>query len=379
MNKKKHYIFINQVTGPLFIDILNAFVEKNYSVTLYTGKIEKTYAELDPNVHVRKLVSYKRDKILYRLTTWVLFFLQAMILLPFDSKKNSKLFLVSNPPLAPFLGLFSRKQFDVLIYDIYPDILKSNKILSESNWIYKLFRRLNIYTYSKAEFIFTIGEGMKEILSKYSDKGKIEVVPCWTDTSFIKPIPRSENWFLKKHGWGEKIIILYSGNMGATHDFETILKVAKQLWERQNYKFHFVFIGDGVQTESLKNYARDHQLQNVTFLPFQEKDTLPYSLSCADFGLVTQGVGAESLSVPSKTFYQLAAGNAILAVTGKDSELAHIVNDYNSGAVFEPGEYDRLSNFLEKINPVSISQLKENARNASDYFSKKNAYKFLKD
>ena len=57
----KRIIFINQVTGPLLIDMINVFVEKKYEVILYTGKIERTTRDLDIRVKVRKLCLYRKN------------------------------------------------------------------------------------------------------------------------------------------------------------------------------------------------------------------------------------------------------------------------------------------------------------------------------
>ena len=38
-----------------------------------------------------------------------------------------------------------------------------------------------------------------------------------------------ENWFVKKHGLMDKKVIVYSGNMGHTHDLMTLMQTAKEL------------------------------------------------------------------------------------------------------------------------------------------------------
>ena len=57
----KRIVFINQVAGPLLIDMINVFVEKKYEVILYTGKIEKTTRDLDARVKIRKLCLYRKN------------------------------------------------------------------------------------------------------------------------------------------------------------------------------------------------------------------------------------------------------------------------------------------------------------------------------
>ena len=70
---------------------------------------------------------------------------------------------------------------------------------------------------------------MKENLEKKVKSKEIKVVYPWTDTSFIKPICKNENWFLAQNKLIDKRVVLYSGNMGITHDLITVLKVAKKL------------------------------------------------------------------------------------------------------------------------------------------------------
>ncbi|KKL81786.1 hypothetical protein LCGC14_1991270, partial [marine sediment metagenome] len=54
--------------------------------------------------------------------------------------------------------------------------------------------------------------------------------------------------------------------------------------------------------------VRRKALPNVTLLPFQPFDVLPLSLASADCVITCLDEGYEGLSVPSKTYYALAAG-----------------------------------------------------------------------
>ena len=75
----------------------------------------------------------------------------------------------------------------------------------------------------------------------------------------------------------------------------------------------------------------DKKLKNVLLLPYQKKEILPFSLGAADIGIVTLSEGAENISVPSKTYYTLAAGSAIIALASLESELALLIEKYNCG------------------------------------------------
>ncbi|MBI9070769.1 MAG: glycosyltransferase family 4 protein [Melioribacteraceae bacterium] len=345
MNK---YIFINQVTGPLFIDILNVFSRKGEDVALYTGEVEKASKELHENVKVSYFTKYRRNNAVLRILTWLLFpfltFIKLLLL-----KKDYKLFLVTNSPFTPFLGSIFYKMFKikfyVLVYDIYPDALVNFNYISKESFIYKIWARINKRVFTEAEKVFTISDCMADIIKSYYNKhDNLRVIHNWVDTDFIKPIKKEDNWFAKKYNQVDKLTVIYSGNMGATHDLESLIEAAKIL--KNESGINFLIIGDGVKKEKIEKMVIEYELNNVILLPFQPAEVIPFSMACGDIGVVTLGTGAEGLSVPSKTYYMMAAGNAILAIASKDSELAKICNKYQIGKVIESGNSEQISKFL---------------------------------
>lgn len=370
----REIILINQVTGPLFVDIANAYA-KHCRVILFTGEISEASIDLSSNITVKKGITYKRIGAKNRIFTWMVFFIQSFWLL-LTCQKKKEVLLVSNPPINMFLGILLNWRgivYNLLVYDVYPDAIVEMGYLEESNLIIKLWRSLNALSYKHCHRLITISESMKQLISKSVFLDKIEVVYPWVDTTFVRPIPKSENWFVEMHGLTGKTVILYSGNLGGTHDFETLLDTAHEL--RNHPKFHFVIIGDGVKAAGLKLKANELALKNVSFLPFQEKEVLPFSIASADFGVVTLGAGAEGLSVPSKTYYQLAAGNAILAISQKGSELERIINSYKCGVLIRPGQSIKLAELLLNLSFDELIGMQKNARKASLHFSSENATK----
>lgn len=375
---KKATLF-NQVTGPLFIDIANAYAKEFDNVVLITGSIEPTSAQLDASIKVVMKCKYKRNKGYLRIYTWLLFFGQSFFYLLFK-KSHGKLLFVSNPPLLPFLGsIFSARSkfdYDVLVYDVYPDALSNFGYINEGSSLYRFWDRTNEKVYRRATRVLTISNVMKQVVARTAQKDKVEVIYPWVDISFIKPIEKEGNWFVAKHNLLDKKVILYSGNMGITHDLMTVLKTAKDLSNSIN-NFHFLFIGDGAQKESLVKYKEDNKLNNVTFLPYQNPEVLPFSFASADFGIVSLGKGAEGLSVPSKTFYMLATGSAIISISKPDSEVSNLVQENNCGVSILPSDHERLLEFLTSFNDGDLKKYKQNSRNLSNSFTHKNAYKFL--
>ena len=375
----KKITLFNQVAGPLFIDIANVFAEEYDEVILVTGNIEPTYARLDNNIKVVKKVKYRRNRPYLRIITWLIFFVQSFLYV-LRNNKHGKILLVTNPPLLPFLGLFFSKKkmlhFSILVYDIYPDALLNFGYLKKSSPVYKLWCSLNEKSFKLSSEVVTISNVMKNILANSVDEDKIKVIYPWVDNSFIKPVNRNDNWFLKKNGLLNKKVILYSGNMGLTHDLMTVLKAAKDLQEITSY-FHFLFIGNGPQKQNLIKYQKINKLLNVSFLPYQDPEVLPFSFASADFGIVTLGTGAEGLSVPSKTFYLLSAGSAIIAISESGSEIEKLINDNDCGISIKPKDKESLIDFLLNSDEKDINRYKYNSRILSKKFTNNNAKQFL--
>ena len=376
----KKVILINQVAGPLFIDIANQYINEYNDVLLITGSVEETYSTLDSKIRVLYKRRYNRNRGIYRIYTWALFYLQCYFYLVFFATSGHKILLVTNPPLMPFLGsyLLRRKkvEYDILVYDIYPDALINFGYLKDTSLLYKVWDYLNVRSYKNATRIITISNVMRQLISRNIGLERIEVIYPWVDISFIKPLPKKDNWFIKKYKLSKKRVVLYSGNMGATHDLMTSLRAAKKL-VNTNPEFHFLYIGDGVQKKSMIDYKQSNNLSNVTFLPYQDPNVLPYSFTSADFGIVSLGTGAEGLSVPSKTFYFLASGTALLAITKKGSEIDLLVTDNDCGISIEPNNVDLLINVLLKTTLKDIAAYGNNSRALSENFTILNAEKFI--
>ena len=79
----KKVILINQVAGPLFIDIANQYINEYNDVLLITGSVEETYSTLDSKIRVLYKRRYNRNRGIYRIYTWALFYLQCYFYLFF--------------------------------------------------------------------------------------------------------------------------------------------------------------------------------------------------------------------------------------------------------------------------------------------------------
>lgn len=371
--QNKKIILINQSSHYLTIDIVNEFVKKYDHVIFIYGDLDESSRRIDSSVDKKKIISYNRKSIISRFFTWSVATIQIYFLL-IKYKKYEILFF-TNPPLSYLLSSFIKSDFSILVFDIYPDSLK-NFGIKETHFIYKWWVKQNKKIFSRSKAIFTLSKGMSSCLSQYVSEEKIHVVPIWSDMDCFRPIPRDQNVFLKKHKLEDKFIILYSGNIGFTHNVETIIELAKELSDYQD--IFFLIIGDGGKKTILQKRVLEYQLNNCLFLDWQPSNIVPYSLSCGYIGIVTINENTSLLSVPSKTFNLMATGTPLLCIAPQDSELNFLIKKCNNGVCYNKSQLNEMKNFVLELrnNPKQREKIQQNSLSALKDFTSQNAKLF---
>jgi glycosyltransferase involved in cell wall biosynthesis len=371
-------LFINQEAGPLLIDMANVFAEKGFDVSVFTGRVIKTSVDLDKRIKVRKLCVYRKNNNFLRVATWVLFFLQVLFCLVVFVDRRTRILFSTNPPFAPWLTLLLNNPSYAHVYDVYPDALLALRWVNKNSYTYKIFAFFNQKAFEKAKMVFTPSEGMKKMLLSATSEEKLRVIPWWADTDFVQPVPRTQNSFLLEHELEDQFIVMYSGNWGLTHNIEKLLEASLELVRNDNIKI--VLIGSGPKKQIVSSFVKRNNPKNLLVLPFQNERVLPFSLAAADIAVVLDSFSSldgegSTASIPSKTYYLMAAGAVIYAEADQSSELNQLIQRHEIGLCDSSRD---VSNFVEFIklcarNKELTRKLKKNSRDASVIYTRANA------
>lgn len=157
------------------------------------------------------------------------------------------------------------------------------------------------------------------------------------------------------------ISVLYCGNFGRMHDVDTLVGA---LAGGMPAGVQLAFRGNGAGFQVLGAAVRELGLGERVSLggSLPEAEWLT-AMAAADVALVTMKPGAEGIVMPSKTYSAMAAGQAILAVCPRESDLADTVLKHDCGWVVEPGDVAGLRAVLESL-PVRSREVLEKRRNA---------------
>lgn len=356
-------------TGQILTELADS-LSKYFQVTVvcaipcYSGKISEEYKKKrfhydkfkNINVIRVRVSEYEKGNKLSRIKH-ILSYLINCIFITLKIGRQNVVFTVSQPPiLGGLIGVWgkfiTRGKLIYHIMDFNPEQTiavgyTKNKLLL------KLMMILDKYACKKSDIVVTLGRDMQQTLEKRFEKSKIpfnDIISNWIDEKQIYPLPKDNPEILafKTHyNLKDKFIIMTSGNIGLYYDFENIIKIMAEY--NDNKDIAFVFVGDGVAKQNLIKYTKENILNNIIFIPYQEKSNLIYSLNAADVHIVTNAKGIKGVSVPSKIYGILATNIPIWGILEKGSEAWSIIEESNCGVLAEAGDYINIKKSLDYI------------------------------
>ena len=268
---------------------------------------------------------------------------------------------VTNPFFLPALAVWaargSRVRVVHLVFDLYPDALVFGGGWSWRHPAARFAARTTRLAIAGSAATVYLGERLRQYAeSRYGVAPRTAVIAVGTDTAVFRgcePKPRE----------GSQVRCLYSGHMGKLHDWQTLGEaMATDLPD----DLVIEIASDGPGARLLK-----HRLarlaarlpERVFFADTRGPAEWRSAMLAADVALVTMRPGAEKVVMPSKTYSAMAAGQAILAVCPRASDLADLISTHDCGWVIEPGDVAGLRQRLAVL-PTSAGEILRKRRNA---------------
>lgn len=388
---KKRILIIEQhfypevaATGQLLLDLCEDLVKVGYQVKVIAGNPTEIYQkeikvvrkENFKGIEIVRLRNTRLSKynMAGRIINYLTFHLSIFFHLIFTQSPDLVIVL-STPPFISVHGVFLKvfKNCKVIynVQDLFPELAVQLNKLKNKTFI-SVLKSLSRFIISRMDRVVVVGEYMEkkikeEITKDCKTEQHISTIHNWADGKKIKIIEDNNNYLKNEWGLEGKFIILYSGNIGYLHEFDTIINTAESLQKKGHHDILFVFVGEGIKKEYIKNEVNKKDLNNFLFFPYQPRENLTYSLGLADVSLVTLEKGFEGMVVPSKIYGILASGSPVIGIVGRDSEITDIISDAKCGKLVQIGDTLSLEDsIMEYYNNPGKS--KEEGRRGRKYF-----------
>ncbi|MGN0414029.1 MAG: glycosyltransferase family 4 protein [Agathobacter sp.] len=344
-------------------------------------KTQKFYEENINGINVLRIrvPEFNKTNKISRIRNIVAYFLGAMRA-TFKVGKIDYVFAISQPPiLGGLLGVWGKwikhAKFIYNIQDFNPEQILAVGY-SKNKFITDVMMLFDKFSCRRSNLIITVG---RDLVQTVAQRFKGEKVPKtvminnWIDEKEIYPLPNDHlkvNEFKKKYNLDGKFVIMYSGNIGLYYDLENVIKVIEKfkpgIKTADGREVVFSFVGSGSVLNQLVFYAKNNNMDNVIFIPYQDKKDLLYSLNAADVHLCISAKGIKGVSCPSKAYGIMAVGKPIIGVLEEGTEIRELIEQCNCGKCCDPEDYMKIANiiywYIENADNSEIRQMGVNGR-----------------
>lgn len=385
MRKKKDILFLCQYFYPEYVssatlpfDTASALSKAGFSIAAISG-YPKEYNQIDEvpmketheNIEIKRLkyIQFKRTNFIGRLINYFSFTFSVALRF-WELRKYKVIIVYSNPPVLPFIAALAHKFFDTKVifvsYDVYPEMAYITNTISEDSIISKMMGFVNKIVFKHVNKVVALSNEMKVYLLKHRtalSEHQIEVIPNWyEDKQLSNEAEPSKNPLFRSIKKDGNIIVSYFGNMGICQDLDTIANAIREL--EDDNRIQFVFAGHGNKMKTLKDIIETENLNNVSIFDFLHGQDFQDALNISDCFIVSLADGLTGLAVPSKTYSYMMTGKPVMAIIGKESDIAKDLTENNAGYSMEVGESSKLASAIKELleDKAKLDYMGENCR-----------------
>lgn len=356
-------------------------------VPSYGGKVEeryKTQKYYEENINGVKVLrirvpEFNKADTLSRVKNIMSYFFGAMAA-TLKVGKQDYVFSISQPLiLGGLIGVWGKwmkhAKYIYNIQDFNPEQVKAVNY-SKNPLLLKAMMWLDKFSCRHSNLVITVGCDLVETMHTRFQGKKVPrtvMINNWIDEKEIYPLPKSHERvaaFCRQYALKDKFVIMYSGNIGLYYDLENLIKVIEKFkpGTRTNdgREVVFAFVGAGTILDKLMDYVKVQHMDNVTFIPYQKKADLIYSLNAADVHWCVSAKGIKGISCPSKYYGVASCQKAILGVLEEGSEVWRLIDNTQGGLVSEPGAYGKIEQnirwFIEHADSNEVNVMGQRGR-----------------
>ena len=340
----------------------------------YLGAIEPPAT--DGLVDVRRLWTSKlgsRSKA-RRFLDWGTFYASALKeVLTLDPQ--DVVISLTTPPFIPWVGLLHkqlnpRARLILWNMDCWPDTAERLGMIRPQGLVSKVMRLGNRALFQHLDHLICLDTAMENLLlSQYAAHDHVlptTIIPNWEDAATFPAGEEPDRWSdpiaktLK-----DRFVVLYLGNAGYGHEFNTLLDAAELL---RDDPVTFLFVGGGSHFESLSSESRARNLPNILLHHYVAKEQTPSVMSIADCALITLEDYALGVMSPSKLHSNLAMSLPVLYVGPRHSNVDDAITRFGCGVSLRPGQSRELAAEIRALRADRClhQNLRSRARQAFD-------------
>jgi glycosyltransferase involved in cell wall biosynthesis len=361
-------------------DLLEFLSNKGHEVTVITSnrkyenpKIVFPRKELNNGVSIIRIKNsgFGKKRKVFRLIDFITFNLLILLKLLMLKKESFDVIIgMTSPPLLSYIGLkiarLKKIKFVYWTMDLQPELSISAGYLSENSNTTKLLQAIGDYIFKNSDKIIALDKYMaNHVQQRIGFNNNTEVIPVWPVTNKIYEGERLKNPFRIENDFGDRIVIMYSGNHSVMHPLSTLLNTAKEL--KDNDQFLFVHIGGGVRLNEVLDFKSKNDLNNIIVLSYQPREKIHLSLGSSDIQVVSMGNNCVGFTHPNKIYGSMFLSKPILYIGHENSHISDILMECPGNIFVRHGDTKGLCDSLINFNQLSDEEKETIGKNNRTY------------
>jgi glycosyltransferase involved in cell wall biosynthesis len=236
--------------------------------------------------------------------------------------------------------------------DCYPEAPERAGMIRPGGVASRILQGCNRALFRRLDHLVCLDTAMADLLlSRYRPRGRalaVSIIPNWEDAEFFPADARHPAWDgLEHHGLTGRFVVLYLGNMGVGHEFDTVLDAAGMLADEP--RVVFLFIGGGARRETVSAEASRRGLSNVLVQGYVPKSQTPSVMAGVSCSLITLRDSMLGVMSPSKLHSNLAMGLPVLYVGPRTSNVDDAIARFGCGVSLGVGDARGLAEAVRRL------------------------------
>jgi len=261
-------------------------------------------------------------------------------------------------------------KFFIDMRDLWPMSIVEYYGYSERNPIIKYLYNREKNMYKRADGIIFSMEGGREYIKdkgwgKYIEERKIHYINNGVNLGeFYREV---QNFRISDQELDDMdtFKVIYTGSVRVANDLKTVVDAAKIIKNNGYNNIKILIYGDGPDKNTLSDYCKENNIDNIHFKGFVEKKYVPYLLSKSDISLLNYK-NAKTLRYggsQNKLFEYMAAGKPVLVTV--DMNYSPVVK-YNCGISLKQASPESIANAIIHLYQLPHEERYKMGENAKD-------------
>jgi len=346
----------------------------------YVSRSAAGLAERDGAVKVHRVWTPQLGKsnAIKRCIDYGVFYLGALLCL-MTLPRQDLIISLTTPPYIIWTAIVHRlihaRRPKLILWnmDCYPELAERSDKLRENGFAASVMRAMNRSVFRRLDHLVCLDRAMVDLLnSQYAPPARAvptTIIPNWEPASFfpreeMNPDGSTVPWTgVDEALLRDRFVVLYLGNAGYGHDFETALDAAAML---RNEAVVFLFVGGGSRWNAIERRVRERGLANVVMRGYVPKEVTRDVMRCAHCALITLRDRILGVMSPSKLHSNLAMGLPVIYVGPERSNVDDAIADHRCGVSVRHGDAQGVADYIRALqgNEARLAEAKDNARQA---------------